>query len=430
MTFYLAAALVALAAAAALAVYGIGLHRLREALHRLAGGETAVPLMLGLPRGLRTAGSDLKRLAARVGDLERSASAERLGLSAVMGSFPEGVFVVDAGLSIREANAGAAALFGPGVSPVGRTVLEASRSHEVHRAVEEGVRSGRAHRAEIASSPGKTCELSVAPLTLGDGAPGAIVVVHDISRIRGLERLQRDFVANVSHELRTPLTIINGYLEALAEGGLEDPGMAREAVEAMARHSDRLKRLVDDLLVISRVDSQKIPLEREPVDLAALVRQVVGQYRELGAGARIEMVGAERDFAIEADPGALEQVLFNLVDNALKHGKRDGLRVSVTLAREGGRAAITVADNGPGIPYADQAHVFERFYRVHKHRSRETGGTGLGLSIVQKITEEHGGTVSLESVPGEGTSFKVSLPIGPESSAPAKSTATLPAGRG
>lgn len=405
---YAALAFAALAFLVILAFYGIGLCRLRVGLRRLADGGESVPLTLA-PRGLRSTAADLQRLATRVGELERASSAERSGFSAVMGSLPEGFLIVDSGLRIRMANRGAEDFFG--ASPAGRTVLEASRNHEVHRIIEEGLHSGRAIRGEAMPAEGRAWELSVAPLALGDGTPGAVVVVHDISKLRGIERLQREFVANVSHELRTPLTIISGYLEALSEGGLEDRAMAREAVEAMARHSDRLRRLVDDLLVISRVDSEKITRQREQIDLSALLRQVVGQCTEVADGAVIEVFGVEAACHLDADSRGLEQAFFNLVDNALKHGRGEGLRVSVALATGSGQAIITVTDNGPGIPYADQGRVFERFYRVHKHRSRDTGGTGLGLSIVQKVIAEHGGSVSLESVPGTGTSFRVTLPV-------------------
>ncbi len=409
-----------LAAAAVLAVLLIagcvqlaGLRRLRSALRRMAGGDVTAPLMLDLPRGLRGTGRDLKAVAERLAELGREANAERSGFDAIFGGISEGVFIVDGNRRIRLANRGVQSMFGLAAPPSGRTVLEAFRSHEIHRIVGEALSLGRPLLGEAAPEPGRALEISVTPAPLEDGQNGAVVVLHDISKIKNLENVRREFVANVSHELRTPLTIINGYLETLREGGMEDPALADNALEVMSKHTDRLKRLADDLLTISQAESRAVPLDVELVDLPALLRHVIDQYSKPidAQAASVSIAAGAGDLSVEADPMKLEHVFANLLDNALTHGNRAGLKVDFSIARLGADIEVLVSDNGPGIPYADQEHIFERFYRVHKDRSRATGGTGLGLSIVKKVVEAHGGSVSVRSDPGGGSTFRVVLPV-------------------
>ncbi|MGA1128523.1 MAG: sensor histidine kinase [Chthoniobacterales bacterium] len=420
MNYYWVTVIVLAAAALLIALrrYLAGTVRLRDGLRRVAAGHLEMPLMLDLPRGLRGAERDLKAIASRARDLERAASGERVGLNAVLGSIAEGVFIVDAKLKIRLGNAGLGKMFGLADSPAGRSVMETFRSLEIQKFVEESLREACARRAEITVEQGRTLrtfDFSASPLLIEGGETGAVVVVHNITKIKSLERVRREFVANVSHELRTPLTIINGYLETLLEGGLEDRVMAENALRVMFRHSERLKCLTDDLLVISQAESQSMPLDLQSVELHELVRRVVAQFDKpiRAQEAEIRITTAGEDLGIEADSVKLEQVLVNLLDNALKYGNRPGLRVEFYAERLGSRVHLQVRDNGPGIPYSDQEHVFERFYRVHKDRARHTGGTGLGLSIVKNVVEAHGGEVSLQSVPGTGSTFHVVLPAAP-----------------
>ncbi len=399
----------------ALRRYIAGILRLRNGLRRVARDNLDMPLMPDLPRGLRAAEHDLKTIASRVRDLERAAASERFGLNAILGSISEGVFIVDPKLKIRLGNTGLEKIFGLAGSPSGKSVMETFRNLDIQKLVEEALREGRPRRGEIAIEQGRDLrifEFSVSPLLLEGGETGAVVVVHNITKIKSLERVRREFVANVSHELRTPLTIINGYLETLLEGGLEDRVMAENALGVMFRHSERLKHLTDDLLVISQAESRSVPLDLQPVELRELIRRVVAQLDEpiRAQGAEIRITTADEDLAIEADAVKLEQVFVNLLDNALKYGNRPGLTVEFYAERLGPKVHLRVSDNGPGIPYEDQEHIFERFYRVHKDRARHTGGTGLGLSIVKNVVELHGGEVSLQSLPGTGSTFQVVLP--------------------
>lgn len=400
--------------------YIAGLARLRSGLRRVADDRLDLPLMPDLPRGLHATGQDLKTIAARLRDLERAATQERFGLTAILASIAEGVFIVDRQMKIRLGNPGLERMFGLAGSPVGRTVMETFRNLDLQRLVEESLREGRTCRGETVLEQGpkpRTFEVSVSPLPLDGGEAVAVAVVHDISRIKSLERVRREFVGNVSHELRTPLTIINGYLETLLEGGLEDRAMAGNALAVMHRHGNRLKHLVEDLLVISQAESRSVPLDLQTVDLPELIRRVVGQFDEpiRAQSAEVRITADGRDLGLPADPLRLEQVFLNLLENALKYGKRPGLVVDFHIGRSGRGIEVQVRDNGPGIPFEDQEHIFERFYRVDKHRSRETGGTGLGLSIVKNLVEAHGGEVSLQSVPGSGSTFRVLLPAAPDS---------------
>jgi two-component system phosphate regulon sensor histidine kinase PhoR len=393
-----------------------GVARLRRGLHRVAMGNLELPLLLDLPHGLRSAEGDLKAIASRLRDLDREVSRERRGFSDVLESVPEGIFVVDHSLYVRRANRGLVEMFGLRVSPVGRTVMEVFRNLEVHRLLSAALEDGQLRRGEIVVDQGggsRYFEFGVSLVVMDDGAPGAVVVVHDISKIKTLEKVRQEFVANVSHELRTPLTIILGYLETLIDGGLDDRRMTEDAMHVMYKHAERLKHLVDDLLTISRAESRTMPLHMETVEVAPLLQRVSDQLVELmrRQNAKIEIGATAADLTVEADALRLEQVLVNLLENALKHAGHDGLLVKMHAAQLDDAVVIEVTDNGPGIPYEDQEHIFERFYRVHKHRSRDTGGTGLGLSIVKNVVQAHGGTVTLRSEPGRGAAFLVSLPI-------------------
>jgi signal transduction histidine kinase len=189
--------------------------------------------------------------------------------------------------------------------------------------------------------------------------------------------------------------------------------MATNALGVMFKHADRLKRLVDDLLTISRAESSTFRLETERLDLRELLRRVVEQTDGLirAQGASVRITAAGDDLTLEADALRLEQVFLNLLENALKYGNRPGLQINLYVERAGPSIHVQITDNGPGIPHEDQEHIFERFYRVHKDRSRESGGTGLGLSIVKNVVQAHGGTVSLRSSPGKGSTFNVVLPV-------------------
>ena len=241
------------------------------------------------------------------------------------------------------------------------------------------------------------------------------MVLHDLTALRQLERVRTEFVANVSHELRTPLTAIQGYLETLLSGALDEPENARRFLEIVLRHSERLGRLLNDLTDLSNIELGKVVLRRELVHLDEVVDSVVGMIGPRAARSRVTVsadVPAELP-AVAADRDRLAQILINLVDNAVKYTPEGGA-VTVTARAAGDEVVeVAVADTGVGIPAADLPRITERFYRVDKARSRELGGTGLGLAIVKHLVLAHGGELRIESPQQQGTIVRFTLPIQP-----------------
>jgi two-component system, OmpR family, phosphate regulon sensor histidine kinase PhoR len=240
---------------------------------------------------------------------------------------------------------------------------------------------------------------------------GTILVFHDLTRIKQLENVRKEFVANVSHELRTPLSLIKGYVETLLDGAKEDPALTARFLQTIERHADRLTFLIDDLLAISQLESGQVAYNIQTVDLRGQVERVCSELEVRALERQVTLVNeVPADLWVRADADRLQQVLLNLIDNAIKYGRTAG------SVRIGGRVVADslvegfVADDGPGIPPESQPRVFERFYRVDRARSREQGGTGLGLSIVKHIIQAHGGEVDVESQPGRGTTFRFTLP--------------------
>jgi two-component system sensor histidine kinase VicK len=250
------------------------------------------------------------------------------------------------------------------------------------------------------------------------GVVGSIAVLQDVTESEKLEESRREFVANVSHELRTPLTTIKSYAEALGDGALEEPPLAERFVGVIRSETERMIRLVTDLLHLSRFDSRQASVRRQLTDMAEMMEEVVDRFSlQLRQKAITVKVQVEPDLQQAwLDRDGIDQVLDNLVSNAIKY-TLDGGSISL-LARlsEAGQLAVSVKDTGIGIPKKDLGRIFDRFYRVDKARSRSMGGTGLGLSIAREIVRAHGGAISLESEPGVGTTVTVTLPSAQEGS--------------
>jgi len=279
------------------------------------------------------------------------------------------------------------------------------------------VRAGGEHaalsREVVLTSPPRVLAVNAVPLALAADRSGMVIVLHDVTALRQLERVRTEFVANVSHELRTPLTAIQGYLETLLSGALEERDNARRFLEIVLRHSERLGRLLNDLTDLSNIELGKVTLRREPVSVDEVVASVVDIIAPRAARSRVTVtarVPAELP-EVSADRDRLAQILINLVDNAVKYTPEGG-SVTVTGRRlDGDMVEVTVADTGIGIPPADLPRITERFYRVDKARSRELGGTGLGLAIVKHLVMAHGGELGIESEQERGTTVRFTLPV-------------------
>jgi Signal transduction histidine kinase len=298
--------------------------------------------------------------------------------------------------------------------------MEAFRNHVLHQMAKRTAETEAPQYAELpvdirekdgfVAKQFQVTSVALRPPTR-EGIAGILLVFHDVTQVRSLEGVRKDFVANVSHELRTPLSIITGYLETLLEAP-PDRATTKKFLATMHKHAERLNLLVDDLLELSRLETRRLPLNFQAIQLKTCVARALERSDSLinTVGATVQVDIPNEVPVVEADPVKIEQAIFNLLDNALKYGRKPGLKVWISVKRSGSDLLLEVKDNGPGIPLADQPHIFERFYRVHKDRSRDAGGTGLGLSIVKHTIQAHGGTVSLDSAPGSGATFTIRLP--------------------
>jgi len=329
-------------------------------------------------------------------------------LETLLNSMQEAVIAVSADGKVQWANRVMARLTPSGVR-LGAPVVETVRDPDFLRAITEATGSGGVRTARATSIlPGRCYNVTAAPMP---GA-GAVAVLYDVTEIERVEKTRRDFVANVSHELRTPLTSIQGYAETLLESA-PVPGPEREFLEIIRKNAVRMATLTEDLLTLARVESGEVAFRLRPVAPAAMLEEVAKNFREIARFQRVDlMVETPTERAVEADTDAVHQVLANLIDNALKYAATGG-RI-VLGARDAGVAVeFYVRDFGPGIASEHLPRLFERFYRVDKARSRESGGTGLGLAIAKHIVRAHGGAIRAESALGHGSTFLFTLPVAP-----------------
>lgn len=352
-----------------------------------------------------------RKLARRVGELKENT--ERL--ETVLGSMVEGVISVGADETILLANEASRQLLGMTVvEPVGRPLLTVTRSLPVHHAVTEALQTSQPVEKEFESAGPVRRVLALRATRLrGEPSPGVMVVLHDVSELRRLENLRREFVANVSHELKTPLASIKAYAETLKLGALNDPEHSLVFVGRIEEQAERLHQLILDLIHIARVESGQQAFEIVDLDLADAVSECIAQYTNTATIKNIQLSASPpvEPVVVRADDEGVHTILSNLIDNAIKYTPADG-EVNVRWYAENGEGVVEVIDSGIGIPAKEQTRIFERFYRVDKARSRELGGTGLGLSIVKQLVRAFGGSVSVDSRPQGGSTFKIKIPLG------------------
>ena len=353
---------------------------------------------------------DLEDLQRRQQQTMTDANAQQ---QVLFNSMLEGLLLLDRHHRIYLANRAFKDLFRVKAELRGKTVMEALRVHELAALVERVEVDGQVFDYDLKLPDLKERWLRVNAAAVFNSASerdGTILVFHDLTRLKQLERTREEFVANVSHELRTPLSLIKGYVETLLDGARNNPEVAERFLKIIERNAERLDLLIQDLLTISALESGRMKLNLQPVELSPLVDKVLADLHSKAEARGTTLLNTLPALTATVDANRVDQVLANLVDNAIKYGRHQG-RVTV-----GGRAAagnmieIFVADDGPGIPPEALDRVFERFYRADKARSRDQGGTGLGLSIVKHIVQSHGGEVRAESQPGHGATFFFTLP--------------------
>ena len=361
------------------------------------------------------------QLQAKIDELAE----DRTQLLAVLTSMVEGVMVLDYRGHVLQINPALERMFGISrIEARGRPCTELFRHHQLNELVTFILQSPTHHQDEIVLPlTGRCLQIEASPAGgKRENEACVVLVFHDITELRRLEKIRTDFVANVSHELRTPLTSIKGYVEALLDGAKDDPGASANFLNIILKQSDRLNLIIEDLLELSKIESGRISMKEEPLELHTLVERTLSMIKPMADKNRHHLVTAIMPSLppMAGDEGRLAQVLTNLLDNAIKYTPAGGtITVSAALApssRTSERPAtavdLSVADTGIGIPEQDRPRVFERFYRVDKARSRELGGTGLGLAIVKHIVEGHGGHVWVEANHPQGSRFVVRLPLG------------------
>ncbi|HSE95727.1 MAG TPA: ATP-binding protein [Methylomirabilota bacterium] len=392
---------------------------IRAVAHRMAEGQ--------LDRLAPGSGRDeiaelahaLNRMSEALREKIESLEGERARVAAILDSMVEGVIAVDARGRVLLMNPGSRAIFSLGPEPPeGRPLLEVVRQKELLDlvATAQGEPAGGRVRRELDLGPpvSRTLDAQAVAVPFAPHGGGILLVLHDVTEVRRLERVKTEFVANVSHELRTPLTAIRGYLETLLGGALDEATHARRFLEIAHVHADRLGRLVDDLLQLSDIETGRIVLTPMELTLHDVAASVLAMFeREAGRRGVTLVNQVPPGLAVRADRDRLAQILVNLVDNAVKYTPAGGTVTLGAASTAAGPIEIRVADTGIGIPSTDLPRLTERFYRVDRARSRELGGTGLGLAIVKHLVQAHGGTLAIDSELGKGTTVRFALLINP-----------------
>ena len=388
--------------------------RLKDFSRRVAEGDFRPLAREGSGDAIEALGISLNRTAARLDRTIQTLTEERNLSSAILGSMVEGVAVVNGSERLVFANPGFAEILSLDVPPTsGSALVEVVRQTELLEAVRQVLRGEPRVQSEIVTGTLRQHHfaITVAAVRAGD-TTGAVVVLHDITELRRLERVRRDFVANVSHEFRTPLTAIQGFAETLLAGAIDDPQNRTRFLEIILEHSRRLARLTEDLLMLSKMDAERLELEIRRLSVSQLIESCLetAQRRAAEKDLRISVNTPQRLPDIAGDRRRLAEVLQNLLDNAIQYTLPGG-QIMLSAEAVEDEVVLTVSDTGIGIPQADQPRIFERFYRVDVARSREAGGTGLGLAIAKHLVEVHGGRLWVDSEVGQGSQFHFSVPL-------------------
>ena len=382
-----------------------------SAADQVTGGNLEARTVPQGTQELQGLGVAFNRMTNRLVNQIRENAAERSRLQAILQGMQEGVMMVDAGGRLEFINDACSQMLDLTHEAGGRRIAEVVRQLDIDRALQTAVSSGEAQKLEVELHRSKkTVTIGLYPLPPLEKVEDLVVVLQDVTELRRLENLRKEFVANVSHELRTPLTSIRGYAETLLADSDIEPAVRTEFLSVIHKHAGQLSELIDDLLHLSSLESGREELQKTSVDVAETARSVIQAMRPSIQERRLQCdISAPPQAGVIANRRGLEQVFYNLLENAVKYTPPGGrIHVDVTPDQESVRVSVT--DTGIGIPGEDLARIFERFYRVDKSRSRDLGGTGLGLAIVKHIVQLHSGRVQVESTLGAGSTFTVILP--------------------
>jgi two-component system phosphate regulon sensor histidine kinase PhoR len=354
-----------------------------------------------------------REIASLKSQQEQTSNQLKSQRDALFNSMAEGLLLLDDSGRIQVANRAFIEMFGLTTDIRSRTVIEALRSHELAEIVNRLGTEKRVldHELRLPGAEDRWVQVNGAALINPDGTRhGAILVFHDLTRLKRLENARQEFVANVSHELRTPLSLIKGYVETLLDGAGNNPEVATKFLITIERNAERLKLLIEDLLAISELESGRVTLNLQPLPLHSIVEKAFEDLKTKAGSRNVTLLNETPELQVRADSVRLEQVFGNLVDNAIKYGRPNGVVTVTGRPLDPAQVEVSVQDDGPGIPAEALERVFERFYRLDKARSREQGGTGLGLSIVKHIVQSHGGKIWATSELGGGAKFLFTLP--------------------
>jgi two-component system phosphate regulon sensor histidine kinase PhoR len=394
--------------------------QIEQLVSQIARGERPSTFLINGGPDPQRVGLALETISAHQQELEHQIAGRESGTQTILGAMEDGVLVVDARNRITLMNSTFQKLFDLRDPAVDVPLVEAVRHATLDQLIAETLKTGEAMRSELSVTDSRThserhIEVSAVPIKRADDEmPGAVVLFHDITELKQVDQIRREFVANVSHELRTPLSILRGYIEVLLDEPENPPEELARILSIMERHSKRLQRLVDDLLSLAQLESSRATLELSAVRVDELFNNLIRDWKEKLAAKNLKVIVdlTPEALTLHADGTRLEEVLYNLLDNAVKFSRENG-EIYLRATRLGSDMVLSVSDNGLGIGKEHLSRIFERFYRADKARSRELGGTGLGLAIVKHIAQLHGGRVEAESELGRGTSIRVVLPETP-----------------
>lgn len=390
--------------------------QLREGAQLFAQGDLSYRLKKPETEEIAALASSMNKMAEQLNERIKTITEQRAELEAMLSGMIEAVLVVDNNFIIQRMNSAAVAILDLDLDNAkGSDFSKLVKSRALINFVDMALQSTSPIDDEIILEGENERYLAAHGKRLENTSgkkPGALVVLHDMTQIKKLEKIRQDFVANVSHELKTPITSIKGFVETLLDGAMDDREDAEGFLRIICRHSDRLSAIIDDLLSLSKIEQSskqhEVILEHGFIKDVFDAALVVCQTRAKERRAKI-ICNCEKDLSTNINPLLLEQAVINLVDNSIKYSDEDS-EVRLSAFVEGSEIVIEISDNGRGIPEEDLPRIFERFYRVDKARSRKMGGTGLGLAIVKHVAMAHKGRVTVESKPGEGSTFRIYLP--------------------